>query len=129
MPQFFQRMTEREWLQVLPLLRRLKVERRNAAYNHVVKGLSLARAGEPYGLRRQSVHDVVQRVLEKQQRLSESNLVKEAGVRKGWVRLTLDVPASAAKYVKRFAGALAQGVPVATALATHTPKRRKSGEP
>lgn len=122
MARTFLRMTDREWRQVLPFLNRLTSDRREAAYRHLVKGLSLAIAGEPYNLRRQSVHDVVQRVLEKWSRLTESDSAKGEGVKKGWVRLTLDVPAANARNVQRFAAAVAMGVTQAEATAAHTPK-------
>lgn len=122
MARSFLRMTEREWQQVLPFLQRLTNNRRDAAYRHLVKGLSLAVAGEPYDLRRQSVHDVVQRVLAKRLQMAESDSAKGEGVKKGWVRLTLDVPAAKARHVQRFAAAVAMGVPPADAAAAHAPK-------
>jgi TrfB plasmid transcriptional repressor len=112
------RMTEQEWKQVLPLLKRIKEKRLKAAYDHLVGGESLARAGAAAGMTRQSVHDVVSRVLDK--------AAMHAGVRRGWLRLTLDVPRPVAKYVQRFAAALAHGVAVEQALAAHTPNKRSS---
>lgn len=120
------RMTEQEWKQVLPLLNRIKEKRLKAAYDHLVGGESLARAGAGSGMTRQSVHDVVSRVLDKRLRLAESEAAMHAGVRRGWLRLTLDVPRPMAKYVQRFAAALAHGVAVEQALAAHTPNKRTS---
>jgi hypothetical protein len=97
-----------------------------------VRGHSLASAGERAGMTRQNVHDVVTRVLERQMRLAESDSALHAGVRRGWLRLTLDVPRPMAKFVQRFAAAVAHGVPVGTAVAAHAPKtatRRRAAKP
>ena len=114
--------TEHEWQRVLPLLGSISAERLAAAHKHLVKGLSLARAGEPAGMSRQDVHGVVQRVLGRSLRLAESDSAAHGGVPKGWLRLTVDVPKPMARYVRRFAAAVAHGVPVETALAAHAPK-------
>ncbi len=125
MARSYKRMTDLEWQQVLPLLHRMKETRLQAAYDHLVRGHSLAVAGERAGMTRQNVHDVVTRVLERQLRLAESESALHAGVRRGWLRLTLDVPRPVVKYVQRFAAAVAHGVPVATAVEAHAPKRPK----
>lgn len=122
MPHSYTRMTEGEWQQVLPLLGRIKPERLTAAHGHLVKGRTLAEAGEQFGLSRQNVHDVVQRVLEKRARLVEADTAAGEGIPRGWVRLTLDVPRKAAPYVQRFAVAVAHGIPIKEALVQHAPK-------
>ena len=117
MARSYTRMTEGEWRQVLPLLGRIKPERLKAAHDHLVQGLSMALAGEPFALSRQNVHDVVQRVLEKRLRLVEVDTAAGEGVPSGWVRLTVDVPMAKAIYVRRFAAAMAHDVPIEKALA------------
>lgn len=124
MQRSFTRMTEREWQQLLPLISRMKPSRIDAAHRHLVLGLSLAKAGEPAGVSRQNVHDSVQRILAHHGRLDESNTAAQGGVRKGWVRITVDVPAAVAVNVRRFATAVAHKVPVAEAMAAHAPKPR-----
>jgi hypothetical protein len=116
-------MTQHEWQRVLPLMGKIAPERLAAAHKHLVKGLSLARAGEAAGMFRQDVHDVVRRVLSKSLALSESDAVAHGGVPKGWLRLTVDVPKPMARYVRRFAAAVAHGESVEAALAAHTPKK------
>ena len=116
-------MTEQEWQRVLPLMGSIAPERLDAAHKHLVKGLSLARAGEAAGMFRQGVHDVVHRVLSKSLALAESDSAAHGGVRQGWLRLTVDVPKPMARYVRRFAAAVAHGVPVETALVAHAPKK------
>jgi hypothetical protein len=100
-------MTEHEWRQLLPLMRRIKPERLKAAYNRLVKGDTLEAAGEIAGISRQGVHDLVTDILEKQMRLHESHNAAQTGIPEGWVRVTVDIPASAVAEVQRFATTLA----------------------
>ena len=101
------RMTDHEWQQLLPLMRRIRPERLKAAYNRLVKGESLEAAGEIAGMTRHGVHDLVAGILVKQSRLHESRHAAEAGIPKGWIRLTVDVPATAVaelQHTNRMAG-------------------------
>lgn len=107
-----QHMTEREWQQVLPLLRRFKPTRLAAAHLVLVRGETLTRAGEVYGLHKQAVDDVVQRILERRLVLAEVDEATHTGVRPGWVRLTFDVPQRRAKYVRQFATSVSLGMPL-----------------
>jgi hypothetical protein len=102
----------------------MKPSRLDAAHRHLVLGYSLAKAGEPAGVTRQNVHDSVQRILAHFGRLDESIAAAQGGVRKGWVRITVDVPADMAVHVRRFAVAVAHKVPLAEATLAHTPKAR-----
>jgi hypothetical protein len=101
------RMTDHEWQQLLPLMRRIRPERLKAAYNRLVKGESLEAAGEIAGMTRHGVHDLVAGILVKQSRLHESRHAAEAGIPKGWIRLTVDVPATAVAELQQFVTALA----------------------
>jgi hypothetical protein len=100
-------MTDHEWQQLLPLMRRIRPERLKAAYNRLVKGESLEAAGEIAGMTRHGVHDLVAGILVKQSRLHESRHAAEAGIPKGWIRLTVDVPATAVAELQQFVTALA----------------------
>lgn len=110
------RLTEKEWQQVLPFIARLKTQRRDAAYKHLVKGMSLARAGEAYGMNRQNVFSAVQVILRHQARLLASGMSTNRPVPKGWVRMEVAVPRSQVSTLRKLIDALCGG---------QTPKKSK----
>lgn len=96
-------LTEQEWERVLPLLENVKAERRQAAYNRLVKGMTLAKAGEPYGYTRQDVSELASRVLDKHAKLTS---IPQPAAPRGWVRIELVVPRRHVIDVRRMVEAL-----------------------
>ncbi|MDQ6779730.1 MAG: transcriptional regulator KorA [Candidatus Eremiobacteraeota bacterium] len=97
-------LTEQEWKRLLPLLANVKVERRQTAYNRLVNGMTLAKAGEAYGYSRQDVRVLANAVLRKQARLN--SMPEPAAVPRGWIRMEFVVPRRHVDDVRRVIEAL-----------------------
>ena len=97
-------LTEQEWKRVLPLLNNIKPERRQAAYNRMVKGMTLVKAGEAYGYSRQDVNIIVHRVLDKHAKLM--SMPEPEPTPRGWIRIELLVPRRQVDEVRRVVAAL-----------------------
>lgn len=97
-------LTEQEWKRVLPLLDNIKPERRQAAYNRMVTGMTLVKAGEPYGYTRQDVNTIVHRVLDKHAKLM--SMPEPAPTPRGWIRIELVVPRRQVDEVRRVVAAM-----------------------
>lgn len=83
-------LTEQEWRRVLPLLENVKPERQQAAYRRLVQGMTLAKAGEPYGYSRQDVNTLSNAVLRKHAKLADEP--QKFSLPSGWTRVTFVVP-------------------------------------
>ena len=97
-------LTEQEWKRVLPLLENIKPERQQAAYNRLVKNMTLVKAGEPYGYSRQDVNKLCDSVLRKHAKLM--NEPEKFSVPSGWTRVTFVVPRRHLAEVRRIVEAL-----------------------
>jgi TrfB plasmid transcriptional repressor len=97
-------LTEQEWKRLLPLLENVKAERRQAAYNRLVKGMTLVKAGELYGYSRQDVNIIANLVLRKHAKLL--SMPAPAAVPPGWVRVEFLVPRRHVDDVRRVVEAM-----------------------
>lgn len=97
-------LTEQEWKRLLPLLDNIKPERQQAAYNRMVKGMTLVKAGELYGYTRQDVNTIVQRVLDKHAKLM--SMPEPVPVPRGWIRVEFLVPRRQVDEVRRVVAAM-----------------------
>lgn len=113
-------LTEQEWKRVLPLLDNHKPERRQAAYNRLVKGLTLAKSGELYGYSRQDVNIIVNAVLRKHAKLM--SMPDPPPVPRGWLRIELVVPRRHVSEVRRVVEAL---YPQPVAVTRTAPKNKE----
>ena len=102
------RLTESEWRRLLPHIQRLRQHRREAAYKHLVKGMSLGLAGEAHGMSRQNVFNVIKTVEKYLARIQASDTQSAGPVPKGWVRLEVVVPRRLAATARRLVSALVQ---------------------
>jgi hypothetical protein len=102
------RLNESEWRRLLPHIQRLKQHRRDAAYQHLVKGVSLASAGEPHGMSRQNVFHVIKTVEKYLERMQASQTSGAQPLPKGWVRLEVAVPRRLVDTARRLVSALAE---------------------
>jgi hypothetical protein len=97
-------LTEQEWKRLLPLLDNIKPERQQAAYNRLVKGMTLVKAGELYGYTRQDVNTIVQRVLDKHGKLM--SMPHAAPVPRGWIKVEFLLPRRQVDEVRRVIAAM-----------------------
>jgi hypothetical protein len=97
-------LTEEEWKRVLPLLSNIKPERQQAAYNRLVKGMTMAKSGELYGYSRQDVNIIVNRVLDKHTKLA--SMPDKPKPPRGWVALEFFIPRSQVEEVRRVVEAM-----------------------
>ena len=97
-------LTEQEWKRLLPLLDNVKPERREAAYNRLVKGMTLVKAGELYGYSRQDVNIIANLVLRKHAKLL--SLPEQAPLPRGWTRVEFVVPRRHVDDVRRVVEAM-----------------------
>lgn len=97
-------LTEEEWKRLLPLLSNIKPERQQAAYNRLVKGMTLVKAGELYGYTRQDVNTIVQRVLDKHAKVQ--SMPEPAPTPRGWIRVEFLVPRRQVDEVRRVVAAM-----------------------
>lgn len=97
-------LTEQQWKQVEPLLRNIDAKRQAAAYNRLVKGTTLAAAGEPYGYSRQDVALIAKAVMKWHDRLKA--LPDRPPIPKGWVAVEFVVPRHRVDEVRRVVEAL-----------------------
>jgi len=78
-------LTEREWTRLVPLLKNIEINRQQAAYNRLVAGMTLVKAGEPFGYSKQDVHVLVKAVLRWWEKLNSLPDKPERGrVRGAW---------------------------------------------
>lgn len=97
-------LTEQQWKQVEPLLRNIDARRQAAAYNRLVKGMTLAAAGEPYGYSRQDVALIVKAVMRWRDKLA--GLPDRPRPPRGWVAVEFIVPRHRVEDVRRVVEAL-----------------------
>lgn len=97
-------LTEQEWKRLLPLLDNYKVERRQTAYNRLVKGMTLAKSGEAYGYSRQDADKLARAVLGKHAKLN--SLPEPPPMPSGWTRAEFVVPGRHVEDVRRVIEAL-----------------------
>jgi hypothetical protein len=98
------RLTEEEWQRLLPLLKNIDVNRQQAAYNRLVKGLTLVKAGEAYGYSRQDVNIIVNAVMRWYDKLM--SMPEKPAPPRGWVRVEFFVPRRHVEEVRRVVDAL-----------------------
>lgn len=108
-------LTEQEWKRLLPLLDNVKVERRQAAYNRLVKGMTLVKAGELYGYSRQDVNIISNLALRKHAKLL--SMPAPAPVPSGWIRVEFVVPRRHVDDVRRVVEAMHPPPPKPTTVA------------
>jgi hypothetical protein len=97
-------LTEQEWKRVQPLLKNIDIHRQEAAYNRLVKGMTLAKAGEPYGYSRQDVNLIVMAVMKWYEKLNA--LPEKPKPPKGWVAVEFFVPRNHVVDVRRVVEAM-----------------------
>lgn len=97
-------LTEEEWKRLLPLLENIKPERQHAAYNRLVRGMTLARAGELYGYSRQDVNIIVNQVLKHHEKLAATP--EKPKPPRGWITVEFVVPQKQVDEVRRVVEAL-----------------------
>lgn len=97
-------LTEQEWKRVQPLLKNIDVRRQEAAYNRLVKGETLVKAGEPYGYSRQDVNLIVKAVMKWYEKLN--SMPDKPQPPKGWVTVEFFVPRNHVVDVRRVVEAM-----------------------
>lgn len=97
-------LTDDEWQRVAPLLKNIDENRQAAAYNRLVKGMTFAAAGQPWGYSRQDVYHVVKSVLDWYDRLNTTP--DKPRPPKGWVSLEVFVPRNRVDEVRRIVEAM-----------------------
>lgn len=97
-------LTEEEWKRLLPLLDNIKPERQQAAYNRLVKGMTLVKSGELYGYSRQDVNIIVNRVMEKHAKLA--SMPDKPKPPRGWVAVEFVIPRNQIDDVRRVVEAM-----------------------
>ena len=112
-------LTEQEWKRVLPLLDNIKPERRQSAYNRLVKGMTLVKSGELYGYSRQDVNLIVNAVLRKHAKLM--SMPESPPPPRGWTRIEFMVPRRHVDEIRRVVEAL---YPQPKAAAPANPKEK-----
>lgn len=120
-------LTEHEWKRVEPLLGNIDARRRAAAYNRLVKGMTLAAAGEPYGYSRQDVALIVRAVLKWREKLDA--LPDRPQPPKGWVAVEFVVPRHRVDDVRRVVEALCPPPKPGQASAPQRPARARGRAP
>jgi hypothetical protein len=97
-------LTEEDWKRLLPLLNNIKPERQQAAFNRLVKGMTLAKSGELYGYSRQDVNYLVNVMLEKHAKLN--SMPEKPKPPRGWVAVEFFVPKNHVDDVRRVVQAM-----------------------
>jgi hypothetical protein len=98
------RLTEQEWMRLVPLLKNIDINRQQAAYSRLVLGTTLAKAGAPFGYSMQDVHYIVKTVLRWWEKLN--SLPSQPKPPSGWVSIELVVPRNHVDEVRRVVEAL-----------------------
>src|SRR5436853_1880098 len=93
------RLTEQEWKRLVPLLKNIDINRQQAAYGRLVRGLTLVKAGEPFGYSMQDVHYIVKTVMRWWEKLN--SLPDKPLPPRGWVAIELVVPRKHVDEVRR----------------------------
>ena len=97
-------LTEQEWKRLVPLLKNIDINRQQAAYGRLVQGLTLIKAGEPFGYSMQDVHYIVKTVMRWWEKLN--SLPDKPAPPRGWVVIELAVPRKHVDEVRRVVEAL-----------------------
>lgn len=97
-------LTDAEWKRVLPLLENIKPERQQAAYNRLVKGMTLVKSGELYGYTRQDVNIIVNRVMQKHEKLA--TMPDKPKPPRGWIAVEFFIPRNQVDEVRRVVDAM-----------------------
>ena len=97
-------LTEQEWKRLLPLLKNIDINRQQAAYSRLVEGVTLVRAGEPFGYSKQDVNYIVKAVMRWWEKLN--SMPDKPTPPRGWVAIELFVPRNHVDEVRRVVEAL-----------------------
>jgi len=97
-------LTEQEWKRLLPLLKNIDPNRQQAAYNRLVLGTTLVKAGELYGYSRQDVNLIVKAVMKWYEKLN--SMPDKPKPPKGWVTVEFFVPRNHVPDVRRVVEAM-----------------------
>lgn len=97
-------LTEQEWKRLLPLLKNIDPNRQQAAYNRLVLGTTLVKAGELYGYSRQDVNLIVKAVMKWYEKLN--SMPDKPKPPKGWVAVEFFVPRNHVTDVRRVVEAM-----------------------
>jgi len=126
------RLTADEWQRVLPLLKNIKPERREAARRRLVEGVTLVDAGAPFGYSKADVSYIVRLVMRWWEKLDA--MPEKPRPPPGWVHVELMVPRRHVDEVRRVVAALypppeplaARKLRAASKSAAVKPSRRSS---
>lgn len=97
-------LTDDDWTRVEPLLKNIDPKRQRAAYQHLVRGETMAAAGAPWGYTRQDVNVICKAVLRWCATLQA--IPGRQAPPRGWVMLEVMVPRDRADEVRRLVAAM-----------------------
>ncbi len=98
------RLSEQDWQRLLPLLKNIDINRQEAAHRRLVQGMTMVKAGEPFGYSKQDVHGIVKAVLRWLEKLN--SVPDKPAPPAGWVTIELMVPRKRVDEVRRVVEAL-----------------------